>query len=139
MPMTTATAPRPLGKTLFVLLLIYGAASLIHFIHNAERVADYPNLPASWSRADIYLAWLGLTAVGGLGWLLLRRGYQGAGLLVVAAYAALGVDSLGHYVLAPMSAHTAMMNVTILMEVTAAALVFLQASKLMAQRAFQRG
>ncbi len=136
--MTTRTTTRPLGKTLFVLLLIYGAASLIHFIHNAELVAEYPNLPASWSRADIYLAWLGLTAVGGIGWLLLRSGYQVVGLLVVAAYAALGIDSLGHYVLAPMSAHTAMMNVTILMEVTAAALVFLQASRLMAQRAFRR-
>jgi hypothetical protein len=121
-------------RTLLVLLLIYGAASLAHFIHNAEFLAEYPNMPASWSRAGVYVAWVGLTVLGAFGWLLLRRGYQMAGLLFVAAYAALGLDSLGHYVLAPMSAHTATMNGTILLEVTAAALLFIQAVKLMFQR-----
>src|SRR5450432_2180045 len=124
----------PARRTLLVLLLIYGVASLVHFIHNAEFIADYPNMPASWSRAKVYAAWLGLTAVGVFGWLLVSRGYQLAGLLFVVVYAALGLDSLGHYVLAPMSAHTVGMNSTILLEVTAAALVLIEAVRLMAGR-----
>jgi hypothetical protein len=51
--------------------------------------------------------------------------------LFVAVYAALGLDSLGHYVLAPMSAHTVAMNSTILLDVTAAALLFIEAVKMM--------
>lgn len=33
------------------LLVAYGAASLVHFIHNAEFLGDYPGLPATWTRA----------------------------------------------------------------------------------------
>ncbi len=105
------------------LLLAYGAASLVHFTHNAEFLADYPGLPLSWTRGDVYLAWLAMTAVGLLGWWLLRRGHAIAGPLVLAAYAVLGLDSLGHYFLAPFAAHSVAMNATILTEVAAAALV----------------
>src|SRR5882762_4426909 len=104
-------------RTLLVLLLIYGAASLMHFVHNAEFIAEYPNLPSSWSRADVYLAWITLTIVGIVGWLLVSRGYPTIGLVLLAAYAALGLDSLGHYALAPLSAHSFAMNATILLEV----------------------
>jgi hypothetical protein len=121
-------------RALVALLLIYGAASLLHFVHNAEFLADYPNMPAWLSRAGVYVAWLGLTAVGALGWLLVSRGYRIAGLLSLALYAALGMDSLGHYVLAPVAAHTVMMNGTILLEVTTAALLFIESVRLMARR-----
>lgn len=124
--------------SLFVLLLIYGAASLLHFGHNAEFLADYPNMPPWLSRAGVYVAWVGLTIVGLLGWLLMSRGYRLAGLFLVALYAALGLDSLGHYVLAPMSAHTVAMNVTILLEVTAAALLLIESARLIARRALRR-
>jgi hypothetical protein len=112
------------GKRLAALLLLYAAASLVHFVHNAEFVRDYPNLPASWTRAGVYGAWVALTAIGLSGWLLSRR--NAVGLLLIALYAALGIDSLGHYALAPMARHTWMMNATILAEVTAAALVLVE-------------
>lgn len=121
-------------KTLLALLLIYGIASLVHFIHNAEFLSDYPGLPASWTRVGVYLIWVGITAIGVLGWLLLQRGYQIAGLLVVVVYAGLGLDSLAHYIVAPMSAHTTMMNVTILLEVAAAGLLLIETARLLAQR-----
>ena len=121
-------------RSLFALLLVYGAASLVHFIHNAELIGEYPGLPASWTRGGVYLAWLGMTAVGIFGWWLLRQGYQVAGLLVLAGYALLGLDSLGHYVLAPVSAHTQTMNVTILVEVAAAAVVLGYAVTLVVHR-----
>jgi hypothetical protein len=119
-------------RALLVLLLIYGVASLVHFVHNAELIAEYPNLPTSWTRADIYLAWVALTSIGLAGWLLVSRGYRRMGLLVLAAYAMLGMDSLGHYLLAPLTAHSLAMNLTILADVAAAALVLVEVIRQMA-------
>ncbi|MBL8270560.1 hypothetical protein [Steroidobacter sp.] len=120
---------RPTDRLLFVLIGVYAVASLVHFIHNAEFLPAYPGLPASWTSAGIYFAWLGMTAVGALGALLVYRGWEGAGLLTLAVYAMLGMDSLGHYVVAPLSAHTGMMNTTILLEVGAAGLVLLEVGR----------
>ena len=124
----------PFARMLLVLLLIYGAASLVHFIHNAEFLADYPGLPDSWTRAGVYGAWLGMTAIGVIGWALITVRREVAGLLLIIVYAACGLDSLGHYVVAPISAHTIAMNVTILLEVTAAGLVMLAAGRLLTRR-----
>ncbi len=121
-------------RILLVLLITYAVASLIHFVHNAEFISDYPNLPATWSRADVYLAWGVLTAVGVFGWLLVKRGHLMSGLVVLAAYAAGGLDSLGHYLLAPLSAHTAAMNSTILLEVTCAGLVLVEVMRQLVRR-----
>lgn len=124
------------AKLLMVLLLAYGAASLVHYAHNAEFLADYPNMPAWLSRAKVHVAWLGVTAIGVLGYLLVRRGHQLSGLCVIALYAALGFDGLGHYRLAPLSAHTAAMNLTIWLEVATAALLFSAAVGLAAKQAW---
>jgi len=126
-------------RVLFCMLVAYGAASLVHFIHNAEFLGDYPGLPTSWSRAQVYIVWLAMTGVGVAGWLLLSRGYFLAGLWVLVAYAALGVDSLGHYVLAPLSSHTLAMNATILAEVIAAAILLLEVSRQIIGRSFNFG
>jgi hypothetical protein len=125
--------PKSLHTSLVVLLLTYAVASLVHFVHNAEFLGDYPNMPASWSRAGVYSAWLGMTGVGVCGWLLLVRGSARTGLLLLAIYSALGLDSLGHYMLAPMSAHTIAMNATILLEVTAAAALLMGVLRLLAR------
>jgi hypothetical protein len=122
------------AKPLLILLLAYGAASLVHYAHNAEFLADYPNMPAWLSRAKVYVAWLGVTAIGVLGYLLVRRGHQLGGLCVIAVYAAIGFDGLAHYRLAPLSAHTATMNLTIWLEVAAAALLFTAAVGLAAKQ-----
>ena len=114
-------------NALAVLLLVYAAASLAHFIHNAEFLADYPGMPAAWTREGVYTVWVGVTLIGVVGWLLATRGYPIIGLLLIALYAVCGLDSLGHYLLAPMSGHTAAMNTTIVAEVTAAALVLAEA------------
>jgi hypothetical protein len=111
------------GQGLLILLLAYAGASLFHYAHNAEFLTDYPNMPAWLSSTKIYGAWLGGTALGVVGYLLVRRGYHLAGLAVVAAYAALGFDGLGHYSLAPFAEHTATMNLTIWLEAASATLV----------------
>jgi len=102
------------------LVFLYGAASLLHFAHNAEYLADYPNLPASFTRLQIYLAWCAIGAVGVLGYVLFQRGKRLVGLSVLAVYAALGFDGFLHYTRAPFAAHTTMMNVTIVLEAVAA-------------------
>lgn len=116
-------------KRLAVLLLAYGAASLVHFVHNAEFLPEYPGLPRTWTREGVYFAWMAMTAVGLAGWFLAKRGFATAGLLLLAVYAVLGMDSLGHYVLAPLSTHSLAMNATILLEVTAAALVLVEVAR----------
>ena len=105
------------------MLLLYFAASLLHFAHNAEYLADYPNLPAWLGRADVYLVWLGLAAVGVVGYALYRGGWRLAGLCLLGAYAISGFDGLLHYTRAPFAAHTAAMNFTIWFEVVAAGLL----------------
>ena len=97
----------------------YGAASLAHFLHNAEFCGDYPNLPAWITRGSVWLIWAILALIGGSGLRLFRRGYRKSGLVVLAVYGALGCYGLGHYGLAPIVRHTAMMNFTIWFEVVA--------------------
>lgn len=110
-------------KALFGIATLYAASSLLHFSHNAEFLAAYPNLPGSFTRLGVYGAWLAVTAVGVFGYLLLRWRLRVAGLLTLAVYAAFGLDGLAHYTLAPMSAHTGMMNFSILLEVAMALLL----------------
>lgn len=117
------------NRLLFLLLAVYAVASLVHFVHNAEFLGDYPGLPESWTSGGVYLAWVAMTTVGALGALLVYRTREALGLMLLAVYAALGMDSLGHYVVAPVSAHSSMMNTTILLEVGAATLVLLEVTR----------
>jgi hypothetical protein len=104
-------------------MLVYGAASLLHFVHNAVFLHDYPNLPAWLSAADVIMAWLGVAAVGLVGYILMRLGQPIIGLTIVGVYAVLGLDGLAHYTRAPFVEHTWAMNSTILFEVTTAAIL----------------
>jgi hypothetical protein len=112
-----------LPKPFLVLVAAYFLTSLGHFAHNAEFICEYPNLPAWLTRAKVYAAWLAITSVGLVGFILIKNKLVPAGLLLVATYAALGFDGLGHYAVAPMELHTLGANVTILSEVAAAALL----------------
>lgn len=106
---------RGINGTLIALVLAHAAASLLHFVHNAAFLGDYPNMPAWISPAGIYGAWLAEAAIGALGVLLCWRG-RSAGLVLIAVYALLGLGGLDHYTLAPVSAHTVAMNATIWLE-----------------------
>jgi len=116
---------------LLILLIIYCAASLLHFVHNAVFIDEYPNLPNWISAAGVYITWFGITGVGLVGYLLIRRGKQFIGLITVAVYGALGLDGLGHYSLAPLSAHTVTMNLTIWLEAITAVMVLIAVTGLM--------
>ena len=113
--MSRSSAPRIDVPLIF--LLAYATASLVHHVHNAEFLCEYPNMPAWLSPAKVYAAWAGVTSIGLTGYFLFRRGYRFAGLAALAVYGAFGLDGLGHYTLAPLSVHTMTMNVTILLEI----------------------
>src|SRR5688572_15595897 len=100
-------------RQLWAFVAMYFAASLLHFAHNAEYIAFYPNMPAWLTREKVYLAWLAITGVGVAGLALWGLGWKVAGALCLAAYGALGLDGLGHYSLALCSEHTLAMNLTI--------------------------
>jgi hypothetical protein len=118
-----STRPTIRLDVLLTLLVAYGAASLFHYSHNAEFLHEYPNMPTWLSRAHVYGAWLGVTAVGVIGYLLVRWRYLLSGLIVMALYGLLGLDGLGHYAVAPLSAHTLTMNLTVWLEVVTAVLL----------------
>ena len=117
------TLRSPAGRALTWLLALYGIASLLHFAHNAEHLARYPNLPGWLSRGQIYSAWVLVTVVGAAGYVLHQRGLQRIGLIVLAVYAAIGFDGLLHYSRAPFATHTTGMNASIWFEAVAAALL----------------
>jgi len=110
-------------RSLRNLVLLFAACSLVHFAHNAEFLADYPNLPETWTRSGVYVAWVGLSATGLAGWLAFSSGYRKIGLSVLVVYALLGIDSLGHYRAARVADHTFLMNLTIVLEVGTATLL----------------
>lgn len=112
-----------LPRHVWALIVLYGIASLMHFTHNAEYIAFYPNMPASITRDTVYLAWLAVTSVGAAGVLLSMVGWRVGAALSLVAYGALGLDGLGHYTLALCSEHTLAMNATIWFEVVAGALL----------------
>jgi uncharacterized membrane protein YphA (DoxX/SURF4 family) len=112
----------PSSSLLLVCLLACIAATLIHHVHNAEHLHDYPNLPQWLSRAGVYAAWLIATAIGLIGYRLRHR----ALLILYACYC---LDGLAHYALAPISAHTTMMNVTIWLEAAAGAALLIALSR----------
>ena len=109
------------ARSLTICLLAYAAASLLHHMHNAEFLADYPNMPAWLTREKVYLVWLGEASIGAVGYVLVRIGYRSAGLLLIGLYALMGFAGLDHYTVAPFSTHTATMHFTIALEVVAAA------------------
>lgn len=116
---------RPAAERLLPwLFTLYAAATLLHFAHNAHYLAHYPNLPASWSGADVYAAWGVLTAFGVLGFALHAIGPRRIGRALLGLYALMGFGGLLHYTRAPLSHHSAMMNVTIWTEAAAGTLLF---------------
>jgi hypothetical protein len=114
--MTAAPTRTPLPSQLIWLLVLYAVASLVHFSHNAEYIALYPNMPAWLTREKVYVAWLAISAVGlvsGTMWLV---GWRVAAFLGIALYGVLGLDGLAHYTLALCSEHTLATNFTIWLE-----------------------
>jgi hypothetical protein len=105
---------------LLTLILLYGAASLVHFMHNAVYLELYPNMPSWLTPLGVLASWLVVAGTGAIGYWLLRKGLTVVGLAAITLYAAFGFSGLDHYAIAPISNHSLAMNATILGEVIAA-------------------
>jgi hypothetical protein len=110
---------------LWISLLAYAAASLLHHVHNAEFLHEYPSMPAWLTPAGVYAAWLAVSLVGLAGYALFRWKYRLAGLVLLGIYGALGLYGLAHYTVAPLSAHTLTMHLTIGAEAITAAMLMI--------------
>ena len=80
-------------------------------------------MPHWLTPSQIVLAGGALVLVGVFGYWLSTSGYRRSGHFVIAFYAALGFDGLAHYSVAPVTAHTPTMNMTIWLECITAALL----------------
>ena len=105
-----------LPRHIQALLAVYFVATLAHFVHNAEFIAFYPNMPVWLTREKVYLAWAAIASVGVAGIIAWRFGWTALGALLLGAYGALGLDGLQHYTLALCSEHTLAANLTIWFE-----------------------
>ena len=104
-------------------LMAYMVGSFIHHFHNAQFIDEYPNMPGGFPVAIAYVVWGTVTAIGLTGYYLARRGRELVGLALVGIYGAYGLLVLGHYKLAPVSAHTMGANLTIGLELITAVLL----------------
>lgn len=120
-----------LPKHIQRLVLIFFAANLTHFVHNAEYIAYYPGIPSWLTRDKVYLAWVAGASLGLSGLLVYRTKLKVLGLALLAAYGALGIDGLAHYTLALCSDHTLATNLTIWFEVLAGLSLLLASAALM--------
>jgi hypothetical protein len=114
--MKTAQSTQKIPGYLWSLVGLYFFASLLHFSHNAEYIAFYPNMPAWISRENVYLAWLAVSAVGLVSGALWILGWRVAAAFGLGLYGTLGLDGLAHYTLALCAEHTLAMNLTIWFE-----------------------
>lgn len=124
----TTNLTHHLPKHLWLLLALYAIASFTHFVHNAEYLAFYPNMPRWVGRDTVYLVWLAITSVGVIALLFHCVGWRVLGLITLMLYGATGFDGLGHYALALCAEHTWAQNFTIWFEVVCGGLLVVSAA-----------
>lgn len=112
-PQVSLTLPRYIQT----FALLYFSASSMHFVHNAEYIAFYPNMPRWLSSEHVYLIWAVITSIGLTAVILHLLKRPLSSLVTFGIYGAFGFDALGHYAVALCSEHTLAMNATIWFEV----------------------
>ena len=128
----------PLPKHIQLLVVVFFAANLTHFVHNAEYIAYYPGMPSWLTREKVYLAWVAGASIGLSGLLVYRTKLKVLGLALVAVYGALGIEGLAHYTLALCSDHTLATNLTIWFEVLAGLSLLLASATLICRTVSMR-
>ena len=93
--------------------------SILHYVDNIVFFGSYPE--PHWMTPHLVDAfWFVMTPVGVVGYLLFRRGLRGWALLVLCAYGAMNLLTLGHYLYASPWSLSLRINAFILAEAVAA-------------------
>jgi hypothetical protein len=116
------------NNTILTFMLLYGVASLVHFMHNAMYLKLYPNMPTWLTPLGVVASWLVVGGTGAVAYWLFRKGLTVVSLAAITLYAALGLAGLDHYAIAPVHAHSLAMNATIVGEVVAALVLLVVAA-----------
>ncbi len=120
--------------SLLILLLVNLVASALHFGDNMFRFREYPE-PAWITGPHVVDAlWLVITPLLGVGWYLARRERKWAAVGVLWSYGVLSMFVLGHYLYAAPSSLSVRVNLFILLEASAAALLVVLAPVLSSSR-----
>lgn len=99
----TATSARPPARGVAVLtaIVVFSVLSTgAHFAHNFVAIEQYPrtpSIPDAATQIAILVSWPLLTATGLAGLRLYRRGRLAAARPCLAAYSALGIATLAHF------------------------------------------
>lgn len=102
---------------LLFVITVYCSVCLYLFMRNMVFIDEYPNMPDWISTIGVTIAWIGITCIGLVCWLLILRDKRFIGLIAIVGYGALSFNGLGHYSLEPVSAHTYIVNLAIWIEV----------------------
>lgn len=70
-------------RVLLTFMLLYGTASLIHFVHNALYLDFYPNLPPWLTPLGVLASWLVVAGIGAAGYWLFRNNSPAVGLTTI--------------------------------------------------------
>ena len=123
--MSAAANSTGFPRIVLFIALVYLVASLGHFVHNAEFLEQYPNLPDWLTRNRVYLGWFIVTIPSIAAMIAWARGRAGLAFGLLAVWGALGYLGLDHYYVAPVSAHAVLANSSILFEVVAGSVLLL--------------
>jgi len=97
------------------LLLATFVSSVLHYVDNLLFFEQYPE-PAWIDRRMIDAFWFVMTPLAWIGYRCIRDGSRHVGTLVLIAYAACNLLTLGHYRYAPMCSVLPRIHVFILLE-----------------------
>lgn len=78
------SAARRSDRRVPLIIVIYAAATLLHFAHNAIYLREYPNMPGWLTPTGVWLAWCAMTGIGAIGYWLYYHVSRRAGSVIVA-------------------------------------------------------
>ncbi|WP_226664039.1 hypothetical protein [Microbulbifer aggregans] len=121
-------------KWLLVAIVI---SSILHYVDNLLYFEEYPEPP--WiNRSMVDAFWFFMTPLAWIGYQLMRRGRHHSGTLVLLAFTACNLFTLGHYQFAPMHSIGARIHFFILLEAALASLLAIFLCAYYAKRALEK-
>jgi hypothetical protein len=111
-------------RTVDVVLLTAFLLSIVHYVDNTIRFADYSPDPGFITRPVIPISWVVFTAFGAWGYVQLRRGRDGLAAIGLAVYSGSGLIGPLHYTAVSPSDFDWFQNLFVVLDTAAGLAVF---------------